>query len=99
MCGVESSPVLKVCEDISFHQPLDAGERGCACYRLRKEDFKVHYYAFPSSTFTAWGLIAPVRAGLACPAVGRDSWSLLVNPTGGALPSPTALRTSRMVLV
>jgi len=28
------------------------------------EDFKVHCYAFPSSTLTAWALMAPVRAGL-----------------------------------
>lgn len=63
------------------------------------EDLKVHRYALPSSTLTAWGLMAPVRAGLACPAEGRGSWSLLVMAPGGVLPSPTALRTSRMVLV
>lgn len=62
------------------------------------EDFKVHCYALPSSTLTAWGLMAPVRAGLACPVEGRGSWSLLVIPPGGDLPSPTALRTSRIVL-
>lgn len=62
------------------------------------EDFKVHCYALPSSTLTAWGLMAPVRAGLACPVEGRGSWSLLVMPPDGVLPSPTALRTSRMVL-
>lgn len=60
--------------------------------------FKVHCYALPSSTLTAWGLMAPVRAGLACPAEGRGSWSLLVIPPGGDLPSPTALRTSRIAL-
>lgn len=61
------------------------------------EDFKkVHCYALPSSTLTAWGLMAPVRAGLADP---RGSWSLLVMPPDGALPSPTALRMSRIVLV
>lgn len=60
--------------------------------------FKVHCYALPSSTLTAWGLMAPVRAGLACPVEGRGSWSLLVMPPGGVLISPTALRTSRRVL-
>lgn len=63
------------------------------------EDFKVHCYALPSSTLTAWGLMAPVRAGLTCPAVVRGSWSLLVMPPDGVLPSPTALRISRMVLI
>lgn len=62
------------------------------------EDFKVHYYALPSSTLTAWGLMAPVRAGLAWPVEGRGSWSLLVMPPDGVLPSPTALRTSLIVL-
>lgn len=42
--------------------------------------------------------MAPVRAGLACPVEGRGSWSLLVMAPDGVLPSPTALRTSRMVL-
>lgn len=63
------------------------------------EDFKVHCYALPSSTLTACGLMAPVRAGLAWPVEGRGSWSLLVMPPDGVLPSPTALRTSRMVLL
>lgn len=58
---------------------------------------KVHRYALPSSTLTAWGLMAPVRAGLACPVEWRGSWSLLVIPPG-VFPSPTDLRTSRMVL-
>lgn len=62
------------------------------------EDFQVHCYALPSSTLTAWGLMAPVRAGLACPVEGRGSWSLLVMPPDCVLPSPTALRTSLMVL-
>lgn len=62
------------------------------------EDFKVHYYALPSSTLTAWGLMAPVRAGLAWPVEVRGSWSLLVMPPDGVLPSPTALRTSLIVL-
>lgn len=34
---------------------------GLAAVRI----FKVHCYALPSSTLTAWGLMAPVRAGLA----------------------------------
>lgn len=54
-------------------------------------------YALPSSTLTAWGLMAPVRAGLAWPAEGRGSGSLLVMAPGGVLPSTTALRTSRML--
>lgn len=75
------------------------GSRGFNVGRLGGvEDFKVHCYALPSSTLTAWGLMAPVRAGLACPVEGRGSWSLLVMPPDGVLPSPTALRTSRMVL-
>lgn len=60
---------------------------------------QVHCYALPSSTLTAWGLMAPVRAGLACPVEGRGSWSLLVIPPEGVFPSPTDLRTSRMVLL
>lgn len=54
-------------------------------------------YALPSSTLTTWGLMAPVRAGLAWPAEGRGSGSLLVMAPGGVLPSTTALRTSRML--
>lgn len=54
-------------------------------------------YALPSSTLTAWGLMAPVRAGLAWPAEGRGSGCLLVMAPGGVLPSTTALRTSRML--
>lgn len=67
--------------------------------------WKVHkFYALPSSTLTAWGLMAPVRAGLLCPPTeeeeeGSGSWSLLVRPPDGALPSPNALRTSRIVLL
>lgn len=54
-------------------------------------------HALPSSTLTAWGLMAPVRAGLAWPAEGRGSGCLLVMAPGGVLPSTTALRTSRML--
>lgn len=56
-------------------------------------------YALPSSTLTAWGLMAPVRAGLAWPAEDGGSGSLLVMAPGAVLPSPTAtaLRTSRML--
>lgn len=53
-------------------------------------------YALTSSTLMAWGLMAPVRAGLAWPAEGRGSGSLLVMAPGAILPSHTALRTSRM---
>lgn len=54
-------------------------------------------YALPSSTLTAWGLMAPVRAGLAWPTEGRGSGSLLVMAPGAVLPSPEALRMSRML--
>lgn len=43
--------------------------------------------------------MAPVRAGLACPVEGRDSWSLLAMPPDDVLLSPTTFRTSRMVLL
>lgn len=76
----------------------DIGQGACVGRLGGDEDFKVHCYALPSSTLTAWGLMAPVRAGLACPVEGRGSWSLLVMAPDGVLPSPTALRTSRMVL-
>lgn len=63
------------------------------CLRSTIED-----YALPSSTFTAWGLMAPVRGSLVCPAEVRESWSLLVIPPVGTWPSPTAMRTSRTAL-
>lgn len=76
----------------------DIGQGACVGRLGGDEDFKVHCYALPSSTLTAWGLMAPVRAGLTCPVESRGSWSLLVMPTDDVLPSPTALRMSRMVL-
>lgn len=84
--------IQRVSEGPDVGQGARAGRLGA------DEDLKVHCYALPSSTLTAWGLMAPVRAGLACPAEVSGSWSLLVMPPGGVLPSPTALRTSRMVL-
>lgn len=53
--------------------------------RRRQGGWRSRSHAFPSSTLTAWGLIAPVRAGLACPAEESGSWSLLVIPPAGAL--------------
>lgn len=91
-------PPAMVPRDRVGHRRLWRCRGACVGRLSADEDSKVHCYALLSSTLTAWGLMAPVRAGLACPVGGRGSWSLLVIPPDGVLPSPTALRTSRMVL-
>lgn len=99
LCRLPACPFASVPSDkVGFKKAQTLVKELCVGRLGGDEDFKVRYYALPSSTLTAWGLMAPVRAGLAWPVEGRGSWSLLVMPPDGVLPSPTALRTSLIVL-